>query len=89
MPTWKERVIRSLERIIQWRGRPDRIRCDCSRRILVAELYGKIDVVAEGENIYAQYNNATEKLLLASSGMSLKLVAGAGFVIQKQRLKLN
>ena len=48
-------------------------------RILVAELYGKIDVVAEGENIYAEYNNAAEKLLLASSGMSLKLVAGAGF----------
>lgn len=48
-------------------------------RILVAELYGRIEVVAEGENIYAEYNNAAEKLLLASSGMSLKLVAGAGF----------
>ncbi|MFJ3315943.1 hypothetical protein ACIPLR_11330 [Herbaspirillum huttiense] len=57
-------------------------------RILVAELYGKIDVVADGENVWAEYNNAAEKLLIASSGMSLKLVAGAGFVIQKQRVKL-
>jgi hypothetical protein len=49
-------------------------------RILVAELYGKIDVFADGENVWAEYNNAAEKLLIASSGMSLKLVAGAGFV---------
>lgn len=49
-------------------------------RILVAELYGKIDVVADGENVWAEYNNAAEKLLIASSGMSLKLGAGAGFV---------
>jgi len=39
-----------------------------------------IDVVADGENVWAEYNNAAEKLLIASSGMSLKLVAGAGFV---------
>lgn len=32
------------------------------------------------ENVWAEYNNAAEKLLIASSGMSLKLVAGAGFV---------
>jgi putative transposase len=30
-----ERVIRSLERIIEWRGRPDRIRCDNARNTSV------------------------------------------------------
>ena len=47
-------------------------------RILVAELYGKIDVFADGENVWTEYDNAAEKLLIASSGMSLKLVAGGG-----------
>ena len=32
-----ERVIRSLDRIIEWRGKPDAIRCDNSPQCISAE----------------------------------------------------
>lgn len=59
-----------------------------ARRIL-AELFGKIQIQVEGGNIYAEYENATERLLMAASGVSRNVVAGAGFVNKKHRILLH
>lgn len=58
-----------------------------ARRIL-AELFGKIQIQVEGGNIYAEYENATERLLMAASGVSRNVVAGAGFINKKHRILL-
>ncbi len=48
-------------------------------RKIIADLFGDISILKESGNIYAEYNNATEKLLIAAGGVSTNVVAGAGF----------
>ncbi len=42
-------------------------------------MLGEIRITEKAGNVIAEYNNATQKLLLVSSGVSLNVVAGAGF----------
>nr|WP_315481563.1 recombinase family protein [uncultured Undibacterium sp.] len=50
-----------------------------SARSIIQNLFGEIQIKQEGETIYAEYDNAAEKLLMAIGGASLIVVAGAGF----------
>ena len=64
-----ERVIRSLDRIIEWRGRPDRIRCDNGPEYISATLLTwanrrgiKIEFIQPGkpqQNAYIERYNRT------------------------------
>ncbi|MBR7777402.1 recombinase family protein [Undibacterium sp. BYS50W] len=48
-------------------------------RKIIADLFGDIKILKEEGGIYAEYDNATEKLLIAVGGVSTNVVAGAGF----------
>ena len=48
-------------------------------RKIIADLFGDIRISKEENGIYAEYDKATDKLLLAAGGLSTNLVAGAGF----------
>ncbi len=47
-------------------------------RKIISDLFGDIQISKNDDGIYAEYDNATEKLLI-SGGAYLNLVAGAGF----------
>ena len=48
-------------------------------RKIVADMLGEIKISESSGNVIAEYDNATQKLLLVSSGVSINVVAGAGF----------
>ena len=48
-------------------------------RKLISDLMGEIQIKQKGDSIYAEIDNAAEKLLLSSGGVFLNMVAGAGF----------
>ncbi len=48
-------------------------------RKIIGNLMGEIRITEREKTVYAEYDNATEKLVMASSGVSIGLVAGAGF----------
>ena len=48
-------------------------------RKIISDLMGEIRILSEPDGIYAEYDNATEKLMMAAGGVSLMMVAGAGF----------
>ena len=48
-------------------------------RKIIGDLFGDIQILKQDDGIYAEYDNATEKLLIAAGGVSLNVVAGAGF----------
>ena len=48
-------------------------------RKIIGDLFGDIKILKESDGIYAEYDNATEKLLIAAGGVSMNVVAGAGF----------
>jgi putative transposase len=66
-----ERVIRSLEHIIEWRGKPKRIRCDNgpgyisnSMRIWARDNHIKLDFIQPGkptQNAYVERFNRTAR----------------------------
>jgi DNA invertase Pin-like site-specific DNA recombinase len=58
-----------------------------ARRIL-SELFGKIQITEKQGSVYAEYDNATERLLMSVNGVSLNVVAGAGFINKKRRILL-
>lgn len=58
-------------------------------RKIMAQLYGEIQIVVEGEQIFAEYASAAQRLLIASGGAHTNSVAGAGFVICMRRVLLH
>lgn len=57
-------------------------------RKLIAEFFGEIQIMVDDENIYAEYNDAAESLLLAANGAFRNMVAGARNLESKRRLTL-
>ena len=57
----------------------------CARKI-IADLFGDIRISKEESGIYAEYDKATDKLLLAAGGLSTNLVAGARTLHCRQRV---
>lgn len=57
-------------------------------RKAIGELFGEIQILEEPDGIYAEYDNAVEKLLLAANGVSLIMVAGTRIVHSRQRILL-
>lgn len=58
-------------------------------RKIVAQLFGEIRIVADGEQIFAEYESAAQRLLIASGGTPTNSVAGTGFVICRRRVLLH
>jgi len=61
---------------------------DRARRI-ISQLFGEIRIVLDGENVIAEYDNAAERLIIASGGAPINVVAGTGFVISRRRTLLH
>ena len=48
-------------------------------RQIISELFGEIKIIDSEDALYVEYDNATQKLLIACGGVSRNMVAGAGF----------
>lgn len=57
-------------------------------RKILAELFGQIQIKLGDDGVYAEYDNAAEKLLMAIGGVSRIVVAGAGFCYKRQKILL-
>ena len=53
-------------------------------RKIIADMLGEIRITEKAGNVIAEYDNATQKLLLVSSGVSLNVVAGARYQLERQ-----
>jgi putative transposase len=70
-----ERVIRSLEQIIEWRGKPDVIRCDNGPEY----ISGALQTWTEKRYIHLEYIHPASRSRMPMSSLTTELYATTGW----------